>query len=103
MSITNSHHLHSHEIDYVDVNELKRNPIMSEKNPLENEDPIWQTRMQMLMKRKKNMEIEQTIDDALYQYYTVERGGEGSQLEIHKGPEWWIDYLISLGMDPRNP
>ena len=31
------------------------------------------------------MEIEQTIDDSLYQYYTVERG-EGSQLEIHKGP-----------------
>ena len=24
------------------LSQLKRNPIMSEKNPLENEDPIWQ-------------------------------------------------------------
>ena len=58
----------------VDVSQSTRNLTMSEKNPLENEDPIWKTRMQMLMKRKKSMEIEQTIDDALYQYYTVERG-----------------------------
>tara|TARA_R100001509_G_C4783183_1_gene187146 strand:+ start:489 stop:719 length:231 start_codon:yes stop_codon:yes gene_type:complete len=76
---------------------------MSEKNPLENEDPIWQTRMQMLMKRKKNMEIEQTIDDALYQYYTVERGEKVPNWRYIKDQDWWIDYLISLGMDPRNP
>tara|TARA_R100001198_G_scaffold36798_1_gene19982 strand:+ start:1652 stop:1882 length:231 start_codon:yes stop_codon:yes gene_type:complete len=76
---------------------------MSEKNPLENEDPIWQTRMQMLMKRKKNMEIEQTIDDALYQYYTVERGEDVPNWRYIKDQEWWIDYLISLGIDPRNP
>ena len=76
---------------------------MSEKNPLENEDPIWQTRMQMLMKRKKNMEIEQTIDDALYQYYTVERGESVPNWRYIKDQEWWIDYLISLGIDPRNP
>ena len=76
---------------------------MSEKNPLENEDPIWQTRMQMLMKRKKNMEIEQTIDDSLYQYYTVERGEKVPNWRYIKDQDWWIDYLISLGMDPRNP
>ena len=76
---------------------------MSEKNPLENEDPIWQTRMQMLMKRKKNMEIEQTIDDALYQYYTVERGEKVPNWRYIKDQDWWIDYLISLGVDPRNP
>jgi len=75
---------------------------MSEKNPLENEDPIWQTRMQMLMKRKKNMEIEQTIDDALYQYYTVERGEKVPNWRYIKDQDWWVDYLISLGMDPRN-
>ena len=76
---------------------------MSEKNPLENEDPIWQTRMQMLMKRKKNMEIEQTIDDALYQYYTVERGEKVPNWRYIKDQDWWIDYLTSLGIDPRNP
>lgn len=75
---------------------------MSEKNPLENEDPIWQTRMQMLMKRKKNMEIEQTIDDALYQYYTIERGEKVPNWRYIKDQDWWVDYLISLGMDPRN-
>ena len=75
---------------------------MSEKNPLENEDPIWQTRMQMLMKRKKNMEIEQTIDDSLYQYYTVERGEKVPNWRYIKDQDWWVDYLISLGMDPRN-
>jgi|TARA_Y100000022_G_scaffold98161_1_gene84655 hypothetical protein len=76
---------------------------MSEKNPLENEDPIWQTRMQMLMKRKKNMEIEQTIDDALYQYYTIERGEKVPNWRYIKDQDWWVDYLISLGVDPRNP
>ena len=76
---------------------------MSEKNPLENEDPIWQTRMQMLMKRKKNMEIAQTIDDALYQYYTIERGEKVPNWRYIKDQDWWVDYLISLGVDPRNP
>ena len=45
---------------------------MSEQNPKNHTDLMWQTHMQTLMKRKKNMEIAQTIDDALYQYYTVE-------------------------------
>tara|TARA_B100001939_G_C16902039_1_gene600447 strand:- start:593 stop:823 length:231 start_codon:yes stop_codon:yes gene_type:complete len=76
---------------------------MSNENHLENEDPIWKTRMQMLMKRKKNMEIEQTIDDALYQYYTVERGEKVPNWRYIKDQDWWIDYLISLGVDPRNP
>ena len=42
---------------------------MSEKNLYENEDPMWRTHMQTLMKRKRNMEIAQTIDKALYDYY----------------------------------
>ena len=33
---------------------------------------MWQMHMQTLTKRKKSMEVAQTIDDALYQYYTVE-------------------------------
>ena len=76
---------------------------MSEKNPLENEDPIWQTRMQMLMQRKKSMEIAQIIDDALYQYYEVERGEKVPNWRYIKDAEWWIEYLKSLGVDPRNP
>ena len=76
---------------------------MSEKNPLENEDPIWKMRMRMLMQRKKSMEIAQTIDDALYQYYTVERGEKVPNWRYIKDAEWWIEYLKSLGVDPKNP
>ena len=76
---------------------------MSNKNPLENEDPIWKTRMRMLMQRKKSMEIAQTIDDALYQYYAVERGEKVPNWRYIKDAEWWIEYLKSLGVDPRNP
>ena len=49
---------------------------MSKQNPENHTDPIWQMHMRTLMKRKKSMEIAQTIDEALYQYYVVERGEE---------------------------
>ena len=77
------------------------NRIMSEKNLYENEDPIWRTRMQMLMRKKRSMEIAQTIDDALYEWYS-EQGREVPEWK-RKNPDWWIEYLDSLGIDPRNP
>jgi len=49
------------------------------------------------------MEIAQTIDDALYQYYVVERGKEVPNWRYIKDQNWWIEYLKSLGIDPRNP
>jgi hypothetical protein len=75
---------------------------MSDKNLYANEDPSWQTHMRMLMKRKRNMEIAQTIDDALAEYYS-ERGLPVPQWKQQKDPQWWIEYLISLGIDPNNP
>jgi len=78
-------------------------PIMSEKNLYENEDPLWQIRMKTLTRRKMNMEIARTIDETLYQYYVVERGKEVPNWRYVKDQDWWIDYLKSLGMDPRNP
>ena len=74
---------------------------MSEKNLYENEDPIWRTRMQTLMK-KRNMEIAQTIDKALEEWYS-ERGLEVPDWKTQRNPQWWTDYLISLGIDPENP
>jgi hypothetical protein len=74
---------------------------MSDKNLYANEDPSWQTHMRMLMKRKRNMEIAQTIDDALEEYYS-ERGLPVPQWKQQKDPQWWIEYLISLGIDPNN-
>jgi hypothetical protein len=78
------------------------NRVMSEKNLYENEDPIWRTRMQTLMKKKRNMEIAQTIDKALEEWYS-ERGLEVPDWKTERNPQWWTDYLISLGIDPENP
>jgi hypothetical protein len=55
------------------------------------------------MKRKKNMEIAQTIDDSLHQYYVVERGEEVPNWRYIKDADWWIEYLKGLGIDPDNP
>ena len=74
---------------------------MSEKNLYENEDPTWQTRMRMLMKRKRNMEIAQTIDDVLYKHYS-EQGKPVPNWKTRKNPDWWIEYLRSLGLSDKN-
>ena len=63
---------------------------------------MWQMHMQMLTKRKKNMEIAQTIDNALFEWYS-ERGLEVPQWKQQRNPQWWIDYLDSLGIDEMNP
>ena len=57
--------------------------------------------MQMLMKKKRSMEIAQIIDDALYEWCS-EKGRPVPQWKKEK-QQWWIDYLISLGIDPRKP
>ena len=57
--------------------------------------------MQTLMRKKRNMEIAQTIDDALYEWYSE----QGREVPAWKksDPKWWQEYLKSLGMDPNNP
>ena len=57
--------------------------------------------MQTLMRKKKNMEIVQIIDRALYEYYS-EQGKDVPKWKQSQ-PQWWKDYLDSLGIDPRNP
>jgi hypothetical protein len=74
---------------------------MSERNP-ENHTHIWQTYMQTLTKRTRNMEVKQIIDDALWEYYS-EKGLEVPQWRMRRDPEWWTQYLIDLGLDPNNP
>ena len=81
----------------------RRKGSMSQQNHQENEDHLWQTRMKMLTKRKKNMEIAQTIDEALYQYYTIENNLPVPNWRTIKDPEWWIQYLKDMGLDPSNP
>jgi len=55
-----------------------------------------------LTKRKKNMEIAQTIDEALYRYYTIENDLPVPNWRQIKDPEWWIQYLKDMGLDSRN-
>ena len=76
---------------------------MSLPKNIESEDPIWQMHMQMLMKRKKNMEIARIIDESLYKYYTKQLGLPVPNWKRQKNPDWWIQYLIELGIDPSNP
>ncbi|AFB17599.1 hypothetical protein RW080711_112 [Synechococcus phage S-RIM8] len=57
--------------------------------------------MQILTKRKRNMEVAQIIDDALYEWYS-EQGRPVPQWKKEK-LQWWHEYLISLGIDPNNP
>ena len=57
--------------------------------------------MQTLTKRKRNMEIAQTIDDALTEYYS-ERGLEVPQWKMQRDPQWWTDYLQELNIDQKN-
>ena len=79
------------------------NENMSKQNPENPMDPMWEMHMQTLMRRMKSMEIAQTIDEALYQYYVVERGEEVPNWRYMKDQDWWLEYLKSLGIDPRNP
>ena len=57
--------------------------------------------MKTLMKRKKNLQIAQTIDEAINEWYSLHN------LPVpdwkRKDPDWWIRYLENLGIDPRNP
>jgi|TARA_B100000035_G_scaffold250639_1_gene219615 hypothetical protein len=78
------------------------NRIMSDKNLYENEDPSWRIHMLTLMKRKRNMEIVQIIDDALEEHY-AELGLPVPNWKRQKDPQWWIDYLNDLGIDSDNP
>ena len=75
---------------------------MSEQNPENHTDHMWKIHMQTLMKRKKSMEIAQTIDKALYQYYVVENDLPVPNWRQIKDPQWWLEYLDSMGIDRRN-
>ena len=75
---------------------------MSDENLYENEDPSWRIHMLTLMKRKRNMEIAQIIDEAINEYYSL-HGLLVPDWKQKRDPDWWREYLESLGMDPNNP
>ena len=75
---------------------------MSNKNLYENEDPLWQMHMRTLMRRKRNMEIAQTIDEAINEYYSL-HNLPVPDWKQKKDPDWWVEYLEDLGIDRDNP
>ncbi len=75
---------------------------MFDENLYENEDPTWKTRMRMLTKRKRNLQIAQIIDEAITEYYSL-HGKPVPNWKTQKDPQWWIDYLEELNIDPKNP
>jgi hypothetical protein len=75
---------------------------MSEQNPKNHTDHMWKIHMKTLTKRKRNLQIAQTIDEAINEYYSIQ-GKPVPNWRYIKDQDWWIDYLESLGMDPRNP
>ena len=74
---------------------------MSKQNPKNHTDLMWQMHMQMLTKRRRNMEIAQTIDSAIYEYYS-EKGLPVPRWKTKKDPQWWIDYLNQLEANQKN-
>ena len=54
--------------------------------------------MQTLMKRMKLIEISQTIDQALFEYYS-EKEMDVPNWRRQKDPEWWTNYLREFSGD----
>ena len=48
------------------------------------------------------METAQIIDEAINEWYLL-HDKPVPQWKMKKNPDWWEEYLISLGIDPRNP
>jgi hypothetical protein len=68
---------------------------MSEKMQNENTDPMWKTHMETLMKRMRQTEIAEIIDEAIWKWY-FEQGKEVPNWKMKKDPDWWTDYLKEL-------
>ena len=68
---------------------------MFDENLYEKEDPTWKIRMRMLTKRKRNLQIAQTIDESINEYYSLQ-GIPVPNWKTQKDPQWWIDYLQQL-------
>ena len=48
------------------------------------------------------IDVADKIDRSLFEYYS-EKGMEVPPWKRSKDPQWWIDYLNELGIDPKNP
>tara|TARA_B100000674_G_scaffold27684_1_gene19390 strand:+ start:513 stop:716 length:204 start_codon:yes stop_codon:yes gene_type:complete len=58
--------------------------------------------MKFLWKRIKKIRTSEIIDSAIKEYYE-DKGMPVPQWRMEKNPQWWVEYLVELGMDPNNP
>ncbi len=56
----------------------------------------------MLMRRKKNLQIVQIIDEAINEWYSL-HNLPVPNWKCKRDPDWWTEYLNDMGLDPRNP
>ncbi len=75
---------------------------MLNQNPENLTDLMWQTHMKTLMKRKKNLQIAQIIDEAINEWYSL-HNLPVPDWKCKRDPDWWTEYLNDMGLDPRNP
>ena len=68
---------------------------MSEKNLNDHTDPTWKMHMQTLTKRKKVIEINETLRKAISDWY-FENGKVEPIWYVPKDPDWWVSYLKEL-------
>ena len=54
------------------------------------------------MKKQRSIEISETLDEVFHHYYNEERGVSVPPWRTSQ-PDWWLEYLRSLGMDDKNP
>ena len=71
---------------------------MSEKNQQNPMDNTWNHHMKTLTMRKRQLEISETISQAISDWY-LENGLPEPNWKIQKDPKWWTDYLDSLKTD----
>ena len=58
--------------------------------------------MKFLWTRIKKIRTAEIIDSAIQEYYDT-KGMLVPKWKMEKNPQWWVDYLVELGMDPNNP
>ncbi len=58
-------------------------------------DHLWTMHMKTLTKRKKQIEISETLSEAISQWY-YENGMVEPNWKVQKDPQWWISYLQEL-------
>ena len=59
-------------------------------------------RMDVLQKRIRQLKIAEKIDEAINEYYSLQ-GKPVPNWKYKKNPDWWVEYLESIGIDPSNP